>query len=135
MSLILQIGLMRNGILLAEDTPQNILTNYEAETLEDAFLQLCVKHGVSDEANRHHHLQQVHTDSIKALTDGSEAKQEVKRKNSIESNDSGTACCVGVSENLDCSKKSLVKRLQITTKRRMKALLAKNFLQLLRQPA
>lgn len=124
---------MRNGILLAEDTPQNILANYEAETLEDAFLQLCVKHGVSDEANQ---LQQVHThDSIKALTDGSEMKQEIKRKNSIESNDSGTACCVGVSDTLDCSKKSLVKRLQITTKRRMKALLAKNFLQLLRQPA
>jgi hypothetical protein len=126
---------MRNGILLAEDTPQNILTTYEAESLEDAFLQLCVKHGVSDEANNQHHLQQVHTDSIKALTDGSEMKQEVKRKNSIESNDSDTVCCAGVGDNLDCSKKSLVKRLQITTKRRMKALLAKNFLQLLRQPA
>lgn len=126
---------MRNGILLAEDTPQNILTTYEAETLEDAFLQLCVKHGVSDEANNQQHLQHVHTDSIKPLTDGSEMKQEIKRKNSIESNDSDTACCVGVGDNLDCSKKSLVKRLQITTKRRMKALLAKNFLQLLRQPA
>lgn len=127
---------MRNGILLAEDTPQNILANYEAETLEDAFLQLCVKHGVSDEASRPDQLHQVHTnETIKALTDGSEMKQEIKRKNSIESNDSGTACCVGVSDNLDCSKKSLVKRLQITTKRRMKALLAKNFLQLLRQPA
>lgn len=125
---------MRNGILLAEDTPQNILTTYEAETLEDAFLQLCVKHGVSDEAN-HQNLHQVHTDSIKPLTDGSEMKQEVKRKNSIESNDSTTPCCVGVGDSLDCSKKSLVKRLQITTKRRMKALLAKNFLQLLRQPA
>ncbi len=124
---------MRNGILLAEDTPQNILATYEAETLEDAFLQLCVKHGVSDEVTHDLHQVQSH-DSVKQLTDENEEKQG-KRKNSVESNDSDTACCVGVKDNLDCSKKSLVKRLQITTKRRMKALLAKNFLQLLRQPA
>jgi hypothetical protein len=126
---------MRNGILLAEDTPQNILTKYEADSLEDAFLQLCVKHGVSDEANDN--LYQVNTQGgIKALTEESMTeKVEVKRKNSIESNDSETACCTKVGEKLDCNKKSLVKRLQITTRRRMKALLAKNFLQLLRQPA
>lgn len=129
---------MRNGILLAEDTPQNILTKFEAETLEDAFLQLCVKHGLSDEANQN--LQHVETHSITSneLKDGGgggDEKKEIKRKNSIESNDSETACCAGVGDKLDCNKKSLVKRLQITTKRRMKALLAKNFLQILRQPA
>lgn len=133
---------MRNGILLAEDTPQNILSNFEVDTLEDAFLQLCVKHGVSDEADQN--LKQVATyNSINDSQENNEmsmtavndkGKSEVRRKNSIESNDSETTCCAGVGD-MDCNKKSLVKNLQITTKRRMKALLAKNFLQMLRQPA
>lgn len=126
---------MRNGILLAEDTPTNILSKYHTENLEDAFLQLCVKHGVSDEADQNLQLVETHTSSTNELTDVAEMKTEIKRKNSIESNDSETACCAGVGDKLDCNKKSLVKRLQITTKRRMKALLAKNFLQLLRQKA
>lgn len=127
---------MRNGILLAEDTPQNILAKFNAETLEDAFLQLCVKHGVSDEADQNLQNVTTYNSSSIELEHGSDVeKKEIKRKNSIESNDSDTACCVGVSDKLECNKKSLVKRLQITTKRRMKALLAKNFLQILRQPA
>jgi hypothetical protein len=133
---------MRNGILLAEDTPQSILSKYEVDSLEDAFLQLCVKHGVSDEADEN--LKQVDTYTStqheplamekKAADEKTPAKGELKRKNSIESNDSDTACCGGVGD-MDCNKKSLVRKLQITTKRRMKALLAKNFLQMLRQPA
>lgn len=124
---------MRNGILLAEDNPQNILSRYEADTLEDAFLQLCVKHGVSDEVDLN--VPQISTVSDdKIENDNSVAMNEVKRKNSIESNDSNTACCGGVGD-VNCNKKNLVKKLQITTKKRMKALLVKNFLQLLRQPA
>ncbi|CAG9797343.1 unnamed protein product [Chironomus riparius] len=127
------IGLMRNGILLAEDSPQNILSHYEAESLEYAFLQLCVKHGVSDEV--HSKLQQISTISNSiAGDDKTVSTNEVKRKNSIESNDSNTACCTGVGD-VDCNKKNLVKNLQITTRKRMKALLVKNFLQMLRQPA
>jgi ABC-type multidrug transport system ATPase subunit len=34
-------GLMRNGSLLEEDDPENILKKYNCETLEDAFLKLC----------------------------------------------------------------------------------------------
>lgn len=124
---------MRNGILLAEDSPQNILNKYEADTLEDAFLQLCVKHGESDEAN--HNLQQISTMSDETIdTEKTADEVEVKRKNSIDSNDSNTACCTGVGD-VDCNKKNLVKKLQITTRKRMKALLAKNFMQMLRQPA
>lgn len=124
---------MRNGILLAEDSPQNILSQYEADSLEDAFLQLCVKHGVSDEADSK--LQHINTIPDKIVADEKSVNpNEVKRKNSIESNDSNTACCTGVSD-VDCNKKNLVKNLQITTKKRMKALLVKNFLQMLRQPA
>jgi hypothetical protein len=129
----LQIGLMRNGILLAEGAPQDILSKCEVDSLEDAFLQLCVKHGVSDEADDN--LKQIETRTshneqpIEEKKDVDEMQPPVvKRKNSIESNDSDTACCGGVGD-MDCNKKSLVRGLQITTKRRMKALLAKNFLQ------
>lgn len=44
------VGLMRNGILLAEDTPHSIISRHEVENLEEAFLKLCVKRGVSEEA-------------------------------------------------------------------------------------
>jgi ABC-type multidrug transport system ATPase subunit len=43
-------GLMRNGILLAEDTPRNIISRHEVENLEEAFLKLCMKRGASEEA-------------------------------------------------------------------------------------
>jgi hypothetical protein len=130
---------MRNGILLAEDSPQNILARCQVESLEDAFLQLCMKHGVSDEADQN--LKQVNTQSHPLqLTDGSEKKNEnsldkteLKRRNSIDS-DKSEACCGSIGD-INCNKKSFMKNLQFTSKRRMKALLAKNFLQMVRQPA
>lgn len=123
---------MRNGILLAEDAPQNILSRFEVDSLEDAFLQLCMKHGVSDEADQN--LNQVRTSHPAQITDGTDkAKEGFKRKNSVDS-DNSDACCGGVGD-INCNKKSFMKSLQFTTKRRMKALLAKNFLQMIRQPA
>lgn len=130
---------MRNGILLAEDTPQNLLSRYGVNSLEDAFLQLCMKHGVSDEAEADQNLKHVktlnhHTPQITDGTDKSSAvdKTGLQRRNSVDS-DQSDACCGGV--DINCNKKSLMKKLQFTTKRRMKALLAKNFLQMVRQPA
>ncbi|KAL7040383.1 hypothetical protein ACKWTF_000370 [Chironomus riparius] len=41
-------GLMRNGILLAEDTPLNIISRHEVDNLEEAFLKLCMKRGSED---------------------------------------------------------------------------------------
>jgi ABC-type multidrug transport system ATPase subunit len=38
-------GLMRSGILLAEDSPCSILEKYQCESLEEAFLNLCTKQG------------------------------------------------------------------------------------------
>jgi hypothetical protein len=128
---------MRNGILLAEDAPQNILSRFEVDSLEDAFLQLCMRHGVSDEADQG--LKQVKTHSNQLqLADGTDKsnsidKTELKRRNSVDS-DKSEACCGGVGD-INCNKKSWMKKLQFTTKRRMKALLAKNFLQMVRQPA
>ena len=34
------VGLMRKGMLIAEDTPQNLLENCQTESLEEAFLKL-----------------------------------------------------------------------------------------------
>lgn len=36
---------MRNGELIEEGAPQQILIKYEADTLETAFLTLCCKRG------------------------------------------------------------------------------------------
>lgn len=44
------VGLMRNGILLAEDTPNNIISRHEVNNLEEAFLKLCTKRGISEDA-------------------------------------------------------------------------------------
>ena len=153
-----QIGLMRNGILLAEDSPQNILSRFEVDSLEDAFLQLCMRHGktwfsvrvfffiynlssaitgVSDEADNN--LKQIKTFSNQIQIPGeadktnSNEKTELKRRNSVDS-DKIETCCGGVGD-INCNKKSFMRNLQFTTKRRMKALLAKNFLQMVRQPA
>lgn len=35
--------MMRSGRLLAEDSPQNLLAVHEMATLEDVFLNLCIK--------------------------------------------------------------------------------------------
>nr|QBM06389.1 ATP-binding cassette sub-family H-like protein 1 [Daphnia magna] len=37
------IGMMRSGRLLAEDSPENLLHSYALRSLEDVFLQLCMK--------------------------------------------------------------------------------------------
>lgn len=34
-------GLMRNGVLLDEDSPRNLLEKYDCDTMEHAFLKLC----------------------------------------------------------------------------------------------
>jgi ABC-2 type transport system ATP-binding protein len=36
-----RVGLMRDGVLLAEDSPLAVMESQSAESLEDAFLALC----------------------------------------------------------------------------------------------
>ncbi|EDX03852.1 GD22635 [Drosophila simulans] len=43
------IGLMRNGVLLAEDTPTNIMIKFGTQSIEDAFLILSQRQGNEDE--------------------------------------------------------------------------------------
>lgn len=40
---VAQIGLMRSGHLLAEESPHNLLALYGLSSLEDVFLKLCMK--------------------------------------------------------------------------------------------
>jgi ABC-type multidrug transport system ATPase subunit len=47
-----KVGLMRKGVLIAEDTPNQILKVYEAKNMEEAFLRLSEKHEVSGEVKR-----------------------------------------------------------------------------------
>jgi ABC-type multidrug transport system ATPase subunit len=46
-----EVGIMREGKLLAVDAPRNILHNLQSDTLEDAFLNLCNKGDNYYEAN------------------------------------------------------------------------------------
>ena len=39
------VGLMRHGALLAEDSPKNVMCHCNANSLEDAFVALCLKKG------------------------------------------------------------------------------------------
>lgn len=39
--IILKVGLMRNGQIIEEGSPQYILLKYDTDTLEAAFLTLC----------------------------------------------------------------------------------------------
>ena len=41
-------GLMKNGVLLIEDRPQNIYRNLGVQNLEEAFLNLCIRENVAN---------------------------------------------------------------------------------------
>ena len=43
------VGLMRDGRLLAEAAPSELLARYRKDTLEDVFLELCRNHVSADE--------------------------------------------------------------------------------------
>ena len=38
-----RVGLMRNGVLLAEDAPEKLIREHECSNLEDVFLKLCMR--------------------------------------------------------------------------------------------
>lgn len=88
---------MRNGVLIAEDSPANLLAKYHAETLDEVFLSLCQ----------------------------SQDNKSVNRELSKNEPDDLEAHCT--SEPTE-EKKS-------TKLSKVKALVRKNFLQLLRRPA
>jgi ABC-type multidrug transport system ATPase subunit len=112
-------GLMRNGILLAEDTPRNIITRHEVENLEEAFLKLCMRRGASEEA--------IEGDKMPANGVGVSENMELgvrEDDNKIESLDQSPT---STEENTFKRRKYAMST--------MRALFVKNYLQMKRQPA
>lgn len=107
-------GLMRNGILLAEDTPRNIIVKHEVENLEEAFLKLCTKRGLSEDA----------VEDDKPQTNGFHMELERMDPDHIASLDEPTT--------VDSTNTFKRKKYAWTT---MRALFTKNYLQMKRQPA
>ncbi|XP_053661277.1 ABC transporter G family member 20 [Anopheles marshallii] len=123
------IGLMRNGILLAEDTPTNILERFSCTSLEEAFLNLCQKHGPSEEADRTTHQ----TQTLRAIAGAQDLKKVIPALTTNEQKaKDGGGLFAEKRKPLTSTIKELV---SFTNKRRMNALLSKNFLQMVRQPA
>ena len=147
-----QIGMMRNGILLAEDTPTNIMQRFNCDNLEDAFLVLCQKHGTSEEADTtmgraagKKFLQSVSSQQG-SQQNQSDAKPDAKIKEANASStlkhDSETQTDLPVKGKLkrnlsfhEQKPDTLIGKLTFTSQIRMKALLTKNLLQLIRQPS
>lgn len=100
------IGLMRNGVQIAEDSPRNILQMWETENLEDAFLKMSERQEAGLPPQK----------MVDAL--------------SLESVDTNTG---EVSNYKRGHRKSSVKPMQEqTTKKILKALLTKHYLEIVR---
>uniref|UniRef100_A0A336MEP9 CSON012244 protein n=1 Tax=Culicoides sonorensis TaxID=179676 RepID=A0A336MEP9_CULSO len=151
-----KIGLMRGGVLLAEQSPSEILRTFNTTSLEDAFLSMCLRQG-SEEANDHQ-TDTVNGDIVKdvvvtnnnhhnhIIPNGNGHYQnnvvhdpkktvlptEVNSKKNVVYRDSNFT-----DNNNDKEKRrpSVIEKIKFTSKIRMKALLAKNFIQMIRQPA
>lgn len=128
---------MRNGILLAEDSPQNILSIFGTTTLEDAFLILSQNQGQSEEADITIRKVNDDTQSIKSIKVGGgggvggDSLQDLEKDENPAIRDR----CRRNKSFAEQKPKGVLGKLTFTSKTRMKALLMKNFLQLIRQPS
>ncbi|XP_034471619.1 ABC transporter G family member 20 [Drosophila innubila] len=115
------IGLMRNGVLLAEDTPTNIMIKFGTQSIEDAFLILSQRQGNEDELDQimNHNRNQALPTAV-LPTEVIDSHEPTAEKPPVQYDDS-------VNENR--------KKVFFTTKGRIKALMTKNFVQLFRQPS
>lgn len=141
--------MMRNGILLAEDSPANILQKFRAENLEDAFLLLSQKQGVSEEADTtlgraagQRALEALEVIEVHANADKKADKIYPKEKEAKKVDDSKKDVTElpksPLKRNLsfrETKPDGLIGKLTFTSQIRMKALLMKNLLQLIRQPS
>ncbi|XP_061386051.1 ABC transporter G family member 20 [Musca vetustissima] len=127
------IGLMRKGVLLAEDTPENIMLRFEVNSIEDAFLILSQKQGDNDviEASlaqlpsqqQHHHNSNAICNGVEVI-DASSIMQPTEKSMSEKP-----------PQQIEEEDNDNTKKCFFTTKGRIKALMTKNFVQLFRQPS
>lgn len=141
--------MMRNGILLAEDTPANIMQRLNCDNLEDAFLLLCQKHGTSEEADTtmgraagQKFLEKMAQEESQQSESKPDAKIKEAKASSTVKHDSETQTDIPtkgkLKRNLSFHEQrpdTLIGKLTFTSQIRMKALLTKNLLQLIRQPS
>jgi hypothetical protein len=45
----MKVGMMRNGVLLAEDAPNSLMERLQFTSLEDVFLSLCRQDGDTED--------------------------------------------------------------------------------------
>lgn len=144
--------MMRNGILLAEDTPAKIMQRFNCDNLEEAFLVLCQKHGASEEADTtlgrvtgQKALQQ-HSQQSETHQTAQQKKEVVKSHDtkdpSMAKGDDTHNTEIPIKRKLkrnlsfhEQKPDTLIGKLTFTSQIRMKALLTKNLLQLIRQPS
>lgn len=96
------VAFMRGGVLLAEDSPQNVLNRFKVSSLEDVFLLLCQKQGSEEGKGIIQGRRSVDVSKIKIWAT-SKTKKATRKTN-------------------------------ILSRSKMKALITKNYLQLVRQP-
>lgn len=113
---------MRNGVLLAEDTPTNIMIKFGTQSIEDAFLILSQRQGNEDQLNQimSHGKSQTLPAAAPLPTEVIDVHEPTAEKPPLPyvepQNDNG-------------------KKIFFTTKGRLKAMMTKNFVQLFRQPS
>lgn len=115
---------MRNGVLLAEDTPTNIMIKFGTQSIEDAFLILSQRQGNEDE------LAQIldHNRNNAALPTAVLPTEVIDTHEPITADEKPP---IPSDEPLNENRKKVF----FTTKGRIKALMTKNFVQLFRQPS
>lgn len=127
---------MRKGVLLAEDTPENIMLRFKVNSIEDAFLILSQKQGNNDivEAciaqlpSNQHHASNVICNGVEVI-DATNVTQPTEKANFKSDMEKPYKENIVSPEENDNQKKCF-----FTTKGRIKALMTKNFVQLFRQP-
>lgn len=119
---------MRKGVLLAEDTPENIMHRFEVNSVEEAFLILSQRQGDSDVIDIAQ-LPRSDYQAAPAICDGVEViDSSIGKENSIKDQ----------LEMEDSNKEDKMKALRewlYITRGRIKALMIKNFVQLSRHPS
>lgn len=108
---------MREGRLLAENSPTNILTIYEANSIEEAFLKLCTESKLSNKENKflENHSNYIINDDDEFLSMAS-----AHNNNNI--------------VNIRNMQNSDNQRVNVKMHRKMKALLIKNLISIIRRP-
>lgn len=141
--------MMRNGILLAEDTPVNIMQKYGCENLEEAFLILSQKQGKSEEADTTlgrvsgqkmvDALEQQNQESPSDTKMNEKEKEASQKAEGVSKSDAAPEVTKSkLRRNIsfrETKPLGLIGKLTFTSQIRMKALLMKNLLQLIRQPS